>query len=129
MIPSFLAHVAGVQRVCKGRHTHVAPAQSRCQQLDTEQLLTGKTRPTPLRKLAPNPAVLGHSGEIRARIGLTANLRFQLVDPISQILDATLSVYIEPIEDLHCVVICVLRSNIACLGLYVLPDHDDGQQH
>jgi hypothetical protein len=48
--------------------------------------------------------------EIQICDRLTSNLRFQRIDPISQILDATLGVYIEPIENLHCVVIGVLRS-------------------
>ena len=50
---------------------------------------------------------------------------FESIDSIRQILDPAFSVNIEAVKNLHGVVIGMLRTDIACHALHVLPDHND----
>ena len=54
---------------------------------------------------------------------------FQIVDAVGQILDPACGVDVEPIEDLHGVVVGVLGSDIAGHALHILADHDHRQQY
>src|ERR1019366_1016128 len=60
---------------------------------------------------------------------LTVELRVQGINPVSQILEPTVGMYVESSQDLHSVVVRVLRAEITGDTLDVLTDHDDGQQY
>ena len=60
------------------------------------------------------------------RTVFAADLCFESIDSIRQILDPAFGVNIEAVKDLQGVVIGMLRTDVACHALHVLSDHDDG---
>ena len=84
-------------------------------------------------RLGSQPSLTSNRGTFGSRPEVpgscAAYFSFQSLDPISQIFEPTFSMYVEPVQDLHGVVISVLGSNIARHALDVLTDHDDGQQY